>query len=417
MTAWKRNYHWIVLISCCLMVAVSIGLFINAYGVYYTPLTQKLGVGRAAVAMHSTIAGLVTGFSMPLVVKLMKKIRLQIMIAIGCCLMVMSLVFTAFASQVWMLNVLGVVRGIGCAFTYLTLVNIVLANWFEKKYGTVVGIASSFSGLAGALLSPVFSSLVTSAGYRNTLLIEAGLVLMMVLPGILFVRLRPEELGLLPYGRTETPNKGASDLKAASTTTTQESSSQKEVHFLKLPVFWFLLIGGFFSIFVTSFSQHMSGYTESIGVGTAVGVAMLSASMIGNIAGKLLMGILIDIMGATKTVILFLLLGSVGILILLLLPTPTFLLIGGFLFGALYSVGTVGGANLCRQAFSKKQYSTAYSVMSLSGSASAALSITVIGAIYDSMQNYVPVLIGAVAFCLASVICQVLAGKVMKKSK
>lgn len=411
MSAWKRNYHWIVLISCCLMVAVSIGMFINAYGVYYTPMSQEMGVGRAAVALHSTIGGLVTGFSMPFVVKLMKRLRLQLMLAAGCGMLVLTLVLTAFVNQIWMLNVLGVMRGIGCAFTYLTIVNIILANWFETKYGTVVGIASSFSGLAGALMSPLFSSLVNSMGYRSAMLLEAVLVFLMILPGILFVRLRPEELGLLPFGRKDKPTE-TGDLQAASVDVV---SDEKEAHFLKMPVFWLLIIGAFLSIFVTSFSQHMSGYTESIGLGTAVGVAMLSASMVGNISAKLLMGILIDFMGATKSVILFLLLGTLGVAAILVFRSAPLMLAGGFFFGFLYSIGTVGNATLCRQAFSKKQYSSAYSIMSLSGSASAALSITVIGAVYDSMQNYVPVLIGAILFCLVSAICQVFAGRAMKK--
>lgn len=410
MSLLKKNYHWLVLFSCCLMVAVSIGMFINAYGVYYTSLSQELGVGRAAVALHSTIGGLVTGFSMPVVVKLMKRLRLQILLASGCGMLVLTLVLTAFADQLWMLNVLGVVRGIGCAFTYLTVVNIVLANWFEAKYGTVVGIASSFSGLAGALMSPIFSSLVNAAGYRNAMLLEAGLVFLMILPGILFVRLHPEELGLQPYGRKNKPTE-TGGLQAAGAV---DASAGKEVHFLKMQVFWSLIIGAFLSIFVTSFSQHMSGYTESIGLGTAVGVAMLSASMVGNISAKLLMGILIDFLGATKSVILFLALGTLGVIMMLLFRSTPLMLAGGFFFGALYSVGTVGNATLCRQAFSKRQYSSAYSIMSLSGSASAALSITAIGAVYDLVQDYVPVLVGAVVFCIAAVCCQVLAGRKMK---
>lgn len=42
----KYPYHILVVLACCGMVGASVGLCVNAYGVFYTPLCEALGVGR-----------------------------------------------------------------------------------------------------------------------------------------------------------------------------------------------------------------------------------------------------------------------------------------------------------------------------------------------------------------------------------
>jgi len=410
----KKYYHWIVLVSCCLMVAISVGLFTNAYGVFYTPMSEKLGVGRGAVALHASIAGLMTGFVVPVVAKLLERIRLQIIIVVGSLLLIGTTILTAYAGNVWVLNAVGVVRGVGCACIYLTVVTIVLSNWFEKYYGTVLGVASSFSGLAGAVLSPIMSGMVESMGYQKALLFAALLVLILTLPAMLFCRLRPEEVGLRPLGAKEdelAEDITEEELKAAQV---QEEEAD-EVHFLKNPSFWLMIIAGFVIVFITGLSQHLSGYTESIGLGTATGVMMLSASMVGNISFKLLMGILSDIIGPIKAVLAFICVGALGLVLILLCRQAAMMVAGAFCYGAFYSVVTVGNAAISRAVYSKKQYGSAYSLISMNGTISSAISITAIGTIYDMTRSYSITIVGMMICAVVGFVCQMLVGRRLKK--
>lgn len=69
--------------------------------------------------MHATIAGLLTGFAGPVVVKVLQKVRLQIVIGTGIVLLVVSTVLTACATSVWQLNILGVLRGVGFTVAFI----------------------------------------------------------------------------------------------------------------------------------------------------------------------------------------------------------------------------------------------------------------------------------------------------------
>ncbi|MCF2653084.1 hypothetical protein [Anaeromassilibacillus senegalensis] len=42
----KTIRHWLTVIACCGLAASSIGICTNAMGVFYTPVSEALGVGR-----------------------------------------------------------------------------------------------------------------------------------------------------------------------------------------------------------------------------------------------------------------------------------------------------------------------------------------------------------------------------------
>ena len=397
MNRLKKNYHWLVMISCCLMASASVGFFTNAYGVFYTPLSESLGAGRGAVAMHATIAGLLTGFAGPVVVKVLQKVRLQIVIGTGIVLLVISTVLTACAANVWQLNILGILRGIGCACYYIPVITIILGNWFSKYYGTVSGITLSFSGIAGAILSPCFSEMISREGYRNTLFTGAALILVLSLPGMLICRLNPAEMGLKPYG-------GITKAGEQGRVSTSERQKTDRTGSKRIP---FLLLGtvGFLALFIIGMTQHMTGYSESIGMGTATGVAMMSAVMIGNIATKLLIGIVSDMIGAAKASAAFMAAAVAALLVMLFYPVNTLVLLAAaFLIGGVYAVGAVGLAGVSKQLYGKARFGEVFAEVSVVTCLSISVALTAIGYTYDATGGYALALGIAVLFGILSVI-------------
>lgn len=422
MSFLKKQYHWLILVSCCLLAATCVGLFNNVYGVFYTSLCEALGVGRGAVAMHATISGLVTGCSAPLAVKIMKKVKFRWMILAGILLLAGSTVLTAYAGAVWQLNVIGVLRGFGCAIIGTPLLSIILGNWFEKSYGTVVGIAFSFTGIAGAIISPIVSSVIEAAGYQNALLLVALLVVILSLPGFIFCCKTPNEIGLRPYGSKDAYDSQAGtkpDAEPVAAPTASEPAGQAsatadqlqtaEIHpvqkkFYQTSTFWLITIMGTLLSFATSLAQHFSGFSENIGVGTAVGVMMLSAAMVGNISFKLLLGVVSDFLGAKRTILLFLGVTLAGLFLILFGRVTILLLAGAFLFGSSYGVAAVGLPTFSRVLF-REQYGEAFAIIAMVTNVGAAVALTVIGAIYDWTSSYNWVFAVVIGFCVIGVAC------------
>lgn len=380
------------MVCCCLMASASIGFFTNAYGVFYTPLSEALNVGRGEIAIHATIAGLVTGLSGPFVVKLLGRVKLQFMIGIGTVLLVLSTIATTFADRIWQLNMIGIFRGMGCACYYVPVITIILGNWFHKYYSTVSGITLSFSGIAGAILSPCLSGMITSLGYQETLLYSAVFILLLSLPGFIFCRMYPEDVGMRALGAEEKETeKKAADISGEKETETAVYQPVVSSAFVLLSIV------GFLSLSIIGLTQHFSGYTESIGLGTAAGVAMMSAIMIGNIITKLLIGIISDAIGSIPATMSFLAIAVAAVIVLFFQPENiVILLAAAFAIGTVYAVGSVGLAGVAREVFGKERYGGIFAVVTALTCVSSSLALTAIGYIYDLTGGYRPAIGGAV---------------------
>ena len=61
----------------------------------------------------------------------------------------------------------GVVFGLAGSFIFVVPAPILIDNWFKKHKGLALGCAMSFSGIGGAVLSPVFTLLIETFGWRE----------------------------------------------------------------------------------------------------------------------------------------------------------------------------------------------------------------------------------------------------------
>ena len=128
--------------------------------------------------------------------------------------------------------------------------------------------------------------------------------------------------------------------------------------------------------------------------------------MIGNIVFKLIAGVLADRLGSIKALFVMSVITLAGIVLMFFAGSATLALAAAFLIGAIFSITAVLGAYHTRELFGNDSYKKAYSIVSLAGNTSNALSIAAVGYIYDFFSSYDPALILAmildvVAFALA----------------
>jgi sugar phosphate permease len=95
----------------------------------------------------------------------------------------------------------GVVVGAGVGFTANVLTAIIASRWFSKRRGTVLGALSSSVAAGQLLFLPSLAAVTAVYGWRAMAFMVAGIVLGVMLPLVaIFMRDRPEDIGLLPYG-------------------------------------------------------------------------------------------------------------------------------------------------------------------------------------------------------------------------
>ena len=86
------------------------------------------------------------------------------------------------------------------------VVGTTVANWFIRKRGMAYAVASMATPVAVVLLVPLAQLVVTHLGWRGMWIGFAILMWLFVcVPAGLFMRRRPEDLGLQPDGLPTTP--------------------------------------------------------------------------------------------------------------------------------------------------------------------------------------------------------------------
>ena len=400
--------HIYVLIASCLMAWAVMGM-LNAYGVFFTPMGKALGVGRAAVTLHLSLRTLVTGLTAPLVALLLKKrVRPRITMPLGMIVFLVSCLLIPKAKSVIVVDILAAISGVGLAFFSFMLITIILGNWFYKNLGTFSGIAIAFSGIGSAIASPIITKMLEIHGYQKVYTMYIIIIILMVVP-ILLVPFWPQDMGLNPYGEGMVV----------------ENKKVKVEKNLDLP---YKLISAMaivlfaMTVFImagTALNSHLPSLALDNGFSADTGALLLSVSMIGNLVSKLVLGVVIDRRGVIQGFILILTTSILGFILILISSGSTLpLLVGGFLYGTIFSLGSLGLSILTRYLYGNEQYNQVYSTIIMMTSVGSAIFVTIIGALYDLTGSYqVPLLLGIAMEALTLLLIFWLIGRIRKQKK
>jgi len=394
----KNIKHWIVLAVTALMMSASIGVSNNIIGIYYTPMTDSLNILRGSLAFHTTLALLVSGIVALFVTPLIDRFGWKKILLIGIISGFIGIAGMAVFNSLWGIYLIGIIRGLGMGFTTFVPMARILNNWFEEHKGLAISIATSMSGVAGFLFAPLFSFVIDMIGWRASFVIQGFLYVLLMLPTLLYpYTIKPKNSGLLPYGSTKNRKEQEKEEQD------NENSKNKSLSQIlrtkpSIIIFITILIFSIASTLILGISQHLPGYGQLLGVPLHLVGFIVSASSVGNISFKLISGFLSDKIGAVKTTLLMILINMSGIFVLIITSHPISLMVGTFLFAALFPLGNIELPLLSTHFFGRSEGNRVFPIFNFSQSIGGALSFSLVGFSYDFTGTYL------VAFGIALVL-------------
>ena len=160
------------------------------------------------------------------------------------------------------------------------------SQWFLKRRGIAVALLASGNYLSGAIWPLLLTGVLETQGWRVVYLLLAGLTLTVVVPLALFLR-RP-----LPVEMAHQTTRLAA-LRAASTGLSPRTLQ------------WLLALAGVGCCVAMSMPQvHIVAYCVDLGFGPAVGAEMLSLMLLGGVASRIASGLLADVLGGVRTLLI-----------------------------------------------------------------------------------------------------------------
>lgn len=384
----KNKSQLSVLVVCCCIVAASIGMLTNSAGVFFTPIAEDLGVGKGAVSMSLTLANIAYAFGGLMTVKVIHENNFKKMVFLFGTVYAISTALLSIAQSVFLLYVFSLIRGASTGIAGMVLVTILINNHYKEGVGFATSIALGFSGIAGALLSLVFSWMIGIAGWRLTYVVEGILAFFLYLPCIV--------------GPVSLNNRIKEDAVESKDTTTSTTGV------VPLPIFVLVCAYTFLIASVTALPQHFPSLAST----AAVGSLMVSVTMVMNTAGKIILGAISDKIGAEKALEGYGVLVVIGLLVLVSFKShPIFSIVGAVLVGLVYAMAAVGPVLLSQNLF-RESYNAYYPKVSLVGTISNALFTTAVGFVYDIANSYDPAVWLVVLFAIIAIGTLVYANKI-----
>lgn len=404
----QRIYPWLVVLGCGMWVSGSIGFLTIVAGNFYVPVSTDLGVTESSLGFYMTLVCIGQAVSFPIAGRLVPKMNIAVHMTIICAIEAAAAIAMSFYTDVVWWYVSGAIIGFCMGFNTSIGVAIVLENWFAKKDGFAIGLAWGIGSLANAIMSPIISNVIATAGWRTGYIV-LGVTSMVLMCGasLFLVRLKPEVIGLLPYGYEAK----SADIHVADPT---DGVSFRDA--IKSPAFILLLVAMTLITVTTVTNQLFTSFAESVGYGASMGGLMVSVAMLCDIVWNPLIGITCDKFGAPRGVLLWVAVTIVSFICLTIGATiPGFAFLGAGLNDTMYACYGTGVAMLTAFLFGSKDYAKIYSLVPAIGYALGCMGVPILTGIYQATGGYTSVWMFCIACDVVIALCVILAARNAKK--
>ena len=408
MSTKQKIYPWLVVLGCGMWVSGSIGFLTIVAGNFYVPVSEGLGVSESDLGFYMTLVCIGQAISFPIAGRLVPKMNIPIHMTIICAIEAAAAVAMSFYTDLVMFYVSGAIIGFCMGFNTSIGVAIVLENWFAKKTGFAIGVAWGIGSLANAIMSPVITEVIAASGWRTGyVVLGIASAVLMCGASLFIVRLKPEVVGLLPYGY---------DKQQEGIAVPEPTDGVAFRDAVKSPAFILLLLAMTLITMTTVTNQLFTSFAESVGFAAGMGGLMVSVAMVCDIVWNPLIGITCDKFGADKGVILWC---GVTILSFVCLTVgaqvPALAFIGAGLNDTMYACYGTGIAMLTAFLFGNKDYAKIYSLVPAIGYALGCMGVPILTSIYQATGGYGAVWFACGAADVVIALCVIFATRNSKK--
>lgn len=339
----KVFYGWSVVASLATILCLSAGLGFYSLGVFVVPFEEEFGWSRGQVSLGIAMATVVSGVMGPLVGLAVERVGARPVlgasaIGMGICFALLGLTW----SLVYLYAMFGMMA-VWRAGMMIVPVSHVVANWFERRRGLAMGIATTGIGFGGLIMAPWCKVLISLAGWRSTFVIMGLVIIAVALPLILLViRQHPADRGLLPDGASSASGSGTSRPDSRRQTVQVAGTwSVRDAIRTRAFILTTAAIGlGFASL--GAVLLHTSPFMEDRGVAPEVAGLILGLVAGMGILGKIASGHLADRVPPHRVLTGVFLMEAVGLAVLIstdsAIGIAAFVLIFGYSMGAVVAL-------------------------------------------------------------------------------
>lgn len=291
----KLHYAWYILAICILLNITVQSLVMQISALYIVPMYNDLQVPRSLLSLQSILMTIGAVVTAPIWGKAYKQKDARKLLPVCVTMTALCTIGRSFMPNIWCILFLSLIKGVFFTGSTLLPISILLTVWFKEKRGIAISAASIGTSIGGVIFSPIIERLISTYGWRGSDRLVGIMMLAIVVPClIIFVRNRPSDKNILPYGSNN-------ESKTVKTKSGEESVvGMTAAQARKSPILYIFLLAIFAMTFATGAALQIPAYLTDIGYGSASAAKAVSGYMAVGIFGKLILGSIVDKIGDKK---------------------------------------------------------------------------------------------------------------------
>ena len=390
-------YGWILIYAISVAQLVSWGISYYAFTVLLLPMQLDMGWSSAQATGALGISVLISGAASVWIGRALDARGPRLLMTLGSLLMVALVIGWANVRSLPAFYAVWALIGLVAPSVQYEPAFWLAANWFKRRRGLALTIITFFGGLASTVFIPLTTWLNLSYGWRNALIILAGvLAVITVAPHALLLRKRPEDIGEHIDGDA-TELVDAQRVSTAPEPSTPDATIARSVY--RTRAFW--LVTAAFALSGLSWSAmsvHLIAFELRRGLDAAFVASAAGAIGVMQVVGRLTLAPLTDRWSPRLLSIALMGIQASAFLSVWLLPPYSGLLVYVVCFGVGYGAVTPVRAALIANVFGYAGYGAVSGMMGLVSNLTRAGAPVAVGALVG-LTGYTPILVVLASLC------------------
>lgn len=383
-------YSWArLLISLVIATVGSVGMWVVILVLPDVQADFGTDRGQASLPFTTTMVGFALGNM--LLGRYVDRFGMSLVLIGSSLLLAVGFYLASLSSNIWQFALIqGAFIGIGTAASFGPMIADV-SQWFARRRGIAVATVACGNYVAGAFWPLLLKDIIASDGWQAAYVVLAVACLVIMIPMSFLLRRRlPEDI--------------------ASTGPVIESTGlMRSIDLSPRSLQLLLAVAGIGCCVAMAMPQvHIVAYCVDLGFGSATGAEMLSLMLVGGIVSRLLSGMLADVVGGVRT----LLIGSALQCIALFLYLPFDGLVSLYIVSAIFGLSQGGivpsYAIIVREYLPAREAGQRVGIVIMSTVFGMALGGWMSGWIYDLTGSYAAAFINGIGWNFLNIAIMVL---------
>lgn len=302
-------YGWWIVVGAFMIQSLNGGLFFQAFQAYFGHLRTDFGWTRTQVALAFSLSRAESGLLGPIQGWMVDRFGTRRILSFGIVLYATGFFVFSRIDTLWQFYGAYLIISLGSSLGGFITVNAALANWFDKRRATAMGLASTGWGVSGLML-PVIVFTLEAIGWRGTAFWSGVIILVVGLPLAQLMRHAPEPYGYLPDGvkpeeveKEQGPMDGLPATSRPVIALISKGFTTRQA--LKAPSFWFISLGHAMAMLgVSAINALFIPYvTEDLELSATVGALVFTVLTVVMVISQAISGFLGDRIEKRKIIV------------------------------------------------------------------------------------------------------------------